>query len=126
MQHRLLVVDDDPGITKLIETLARSVGIETLAINDPEQFEMAVASIKPTIILLDIVMPGRDGTELIGQLAAGNYPGKIVLMSGADPNYMQMSSKLGSTQGLMIAAHLSKPFRKQQILDLLSQLGTEL
>src|SRR5690348_16486237 len=107
MQHRLLVVDDDPGITKLIETLARSVGIETLAINDPEQFEIAVGTIKPTIVFLDMVMPGRDGTELIVQLAAGNYPGKIVLMSGADPTYMQMGSKLGSTQGLMIAAHLS-------------------
>jgi CheY-like chemotaxis protein len=126
MQHRLLIVDDEPGITRLIEILARSVGIESLAINDPLQFEMAVGSVKPTIIFLDIVMPGRDGTELISQLAAGNYPGKLVLMSGADPTYMQMAAKLGSSQGLMIVAHLPKPFRNKQILNLLSQLDSGL
>src|SRR5690242_6659933 len=103
--------------------MARSVGIETLAINDPEQFETAFDRIKPTIIVLDIVMPGRDGTELVGQLAAGNYPGKIVLMSGADPAYMQMSSRLGKTHGLMIAETLMKPSRKQQVVSLLSRLG---
>jgi hypothetical protein len=32
-------------------------------------------------------MPGRAGVELIGHLAAGNYPRKVVVMSGSDPRY---------------------------------------
>ena len=44
-------------------------------------------------------MPGRDGMELIGYLAAGNYPGKVVVMSGSDPRYIQMSSTIAKTRG---------------------------
>jgi DNA-binding NarL/FixJ family response regulator len=94
----------------------------TLAIHDTDQFEKALGQIKPTIIILDIAMPGRDGVELIGHLAAGNYPGKIVVMSGSDPRYIQMSSTIATMRGLMVAGTLPKPFRKQQVMDLLTGL----
>jgi DNA-binding LytR/AlgR family response regulator len=63
---------------RLIEAAARELGFEVLAIHDSDQFEKALGQIKPTIIFLDIAMPGRDGVELIGYLADGNYPGKVV------------------------------------------------
>lgn len=67
-------------------------------------------------------MPGRDGLELIACLAAENYQGKVVIMSGSDPRYMQMSTTIGTARGLQIAGTLSKPFRKQQVADLLAAL----
>jgi len=73
--------------------------------------------------MLDIAMPGRDGVELIGHLAAGNYPGKVVVMSGSDPRYIQMSSTIAKTRGLAVAGTLAKPFRKQQVTDLLTRLA---
>jgi DNA-binding response OmpR family regulator len=120
---RLLIVDDEPGITRLIEITAQELGFEVLAIHDSDQFEKALGQIKPTIIFLDIAMPGRDGMELIGHLAAGNYPGKIVVMSGSDPHYIQMSSAIAKTRGLRVAGTLAKPFRKQQVADLLASLS---
>jgi FixJ family two-component response regulator len=74
-------------------------------------------------MILDIAVPGRDGVELIGHLAAGNYPGKIVVMSGSDPRYIQMSSTIATMRGLMVAGTLAKPFRKQQVTDLLTRLA---
>lgn len=68
-------------------------------------------------------MPGRDGMELIGYLAAGNYSGKIVVMSGSDPRYIQMSSAIAKTRGLIVAGTLPKPFRKRQVVDLLTRLA---
>jgi DNA-binding response OmpR family regulator len=115
-------VDDEPGITRVIEAVARELGFEVLAIHDTDQFEKALGQIKPTIIILDIAMPGRDGVELIGHLAAGNYPGKIVVMSGSDPRYIQMSSTIATMRGLAVAGTLAKPFRKQQVTDLLTGL----
>lgn len=64
-------------------------------------------------------MPNRGGLELIAHLAQVNYAGKIVVMSGSDPRCIQMSSTIGTTRGLTIAGTLAKPFRKQQVLDLL-------
>ena len=81
--NRLLIVDDQQEITRLIEAFARTVGYEALSINDTDLFERALEQIEPTVVFLDIAMPQRDGMELIGRLAAGNYLGKVVVMSGS-------------------------------------------
>lgn len=121
--NRLLIVDDEPGIARVIEAAASQLGFEILAIHDPDQFEKAIGTIKPTMIFLDIAMPGRDGLELLGYLAVANYPGKVVIMSGADARYIQMSATIGRTRGLLVAGTLEKPFRKQTVLDLLVRLA---
>ena len=123
-KHRLLIVDDEPAITRLIEVAAIRLGLKVLAIHDTDQFEKAMQTFEPTIILLDIAMPGRDGLELIGHLAARNYPGQVVVMSGADPMYVQMSSAITKTRGLRLAGTLLKPFRAKQLTQLLSELAS--
>lgn len=117
--NRLLIVDDEPGVTRVIEAAAQALGLEALAITDTGQFEKALAEIEPTIIILDVAMPGRDGMELIAHLAAGNYPGKIVIMSGSDLRYIQMSSAIATVRGLNVAGTLPKPFRMHELTDLL-------
>jgi len=121
--NRLLIVDDELDITQLVEAAARELGFEVLAIHDTDQFETALETIKPTIIFLDILMPGRDGVELIRNLGAGNYPGRVVIMSGANPAYVQMGSALARAAGLWFAGTLFKPFRKQDAVDLLISLA---
>jgi DNA-binding response OmpR family regulator len=121
--NRLLIVDDEPGITRVIEAAARELGFEVMSINDTDQFEKALGAIKPTIIFLDVAMPGRDGVELIAHLSAGNYRGKVVIMSGSDPRYIQMSSTIAKTRGLMVAGTLAKPFRLREVKDLLATLA---
>jgi len=110
-------------VVRIIEFAARQLGLEALSINGSEESERAVETIRPTIIFLDIAMPGRDGLELIACLAAGKYSGKVVVMSGSDTVYIQMSSTIARTRGLAVAGTLSKPFRKQAVLDLLSSLS---
>jgi FixJ family two-component response regulator len=122
--NRLLIVDDQQDITRLIVAFARTVGYEALSINDTDLFERAMEQIEPTVVFLDIAMPQRDGMELIGRLAAGNYLGKVVVMSGSDERYIQMSSTIAKTRGLIVAGILPKPFRKQQVADLLIRLAT--
>ena len=121
--RRLLIIDDEVGITSVVEHIARALGFEVLSLHDPTQFEKALARIRPGIILLDISMPGRDGMQLITQLAATSYDGQVVIMSGADARYIQMSVTSAQARGVAIAGTLSKPFRKQQVVDLLSSLG---
>jgi DNA-binding response OmpR family regulator len=121
--NRLLIVDDDEGVARLIVTAARKIGFEVLAIHNTDEFEKALESLKPTIIFLDIAMPGRDGMELIAYLAARNYSGKIVVMSGTDPRYIQMSSTIAKTRGLIVAGTLAKPFRMSAVTDLLISLA---
>jgi DNA-binding response OmpR family regulator len=121
--RRALVVDDEPGITRLIEMIARQNGFAAMSIHDSRYFEAALEQIKPTIIFLEVAMPGRDGLELIAHLAAWNYPGRIVVMSGSDERYIQMSSQIATNRGLRVAGTLAKPFRRDAVVDLLVSLA---
>lgn len=122
VSDRLLIVDDEPAITQIVESAACELGLRSFVIHDSDQFETALDTIKPTIIFLDVVMPHRDGVELIAHLAARKYPGRLVIMSG-QPLYLEMSFNLANAQGLRPAALLTKPFRKRQIRDLLRELA---
>lgn len=120
--NRLLIVDDEPAIARLIEVAAVDAGYTVKAISDSSAFERALEEFKPAIIFLDISMPGRDGMELIGLLAAMEYPGKIVVASGAGDSYVQISSIVAKTRGLQFAGTLAKPFRRQALMELLAKL----
>jgi CheY-like chemotaxis protein len=121
---RLLVVDDEPEVARIIERVAEELRFQVHSLSDSARFEAHFQAFNPSIIFLDINMPGRDGLELIACLAASNYQGKVVLMTGYDPRYMQMSSTIGTARNLVIAGTLGKPFRRQQILELLARLST--
>ena len=122
--NRLLIIDDEPDITRIIEITAQKLGFEVMSIHDSNRFEQGLQQLRPTIIFLDITMPNRDGLELIGHLAARNYPGHIVIMSGKDERYIQMSSTIGKTRGLSVAGTLTKPFRKDALQELLTRLSS--
>ena len=120
---RFLIIDDDPKYCQAIETVSAQLGMESLSVAD--RCDEALDSFKPTGIFLDLAMPGPDGKGLIGFLASRNYAGRVVLMSGASPIFIQMSSTIGETRGLNIAATLQKPFTSQQVLHILTALESE-
>lgn len=121
-QAKLLIIDDEPGYARIIEFIAAQLGLESSAISDPRLLEKALEIADPTTIFLDIIMPGRDGLELIHTLAGRGYRGKIVLMSGADSPFIQMGSKIATALGLSIAGTLPKPFSHQIVQALLKDL----
>ena len=122
MTNRLLIVDDEPDIARLIEITARKLGFEVMSIHDSNRFEQGLEQFRPTIIFLDITMPDRDGVELVGHLAARNYAGQVVIMSGKNEIYIQMSAAIAKARGLAMAGTLTKPFRKDALQDLLIRI----
>jgi hypothetical protein len=63
--------------------------------------------------------------ELVGHLAAQGYPGQVVLMSGSNPLYIQMTAAVAKMHGLRLAGLLLKPFRSHQVTSLLQELMRE-
>jgi diguanylate cyclase len=64
----LLIVDDEPQVRKLLETLLQHEGYQTLSAASGEEALQLVAQQPPDLILLDIMMPGMDGFEVASQL----------------------------------------------------------
>jgi CheY-like chemotaxis protein len=119
---RLLIVDDEREFAKFVSIVAREVGYSVRTVDRSPDFDFQLTDWNPTVVFLDIFMPERDGLELLGMLERHAYGGHIVLMSGADPLYLNMAAASAKMRGLRLAGVLSKPCRKQQVTDLLKTL----
>lgn len=64
MSHLILVVDDDKHITRLIRTYLEQTGFEVIIAHDGETALHMLRREHPSLMVLDLMLPGRDGWEL--------------------------------------------------------------
>jgi phosphoribosyl 1,2-cyclic phosphodiesterase/CheY-like chemotaxis protein len=110
----ILLVDDDRFILQLCQDLLAGAGYQTVCLEDGADLSATVASVSPSLILLDIMMPGVDGLTLCRQLRAGPNPflGPIIIFSA---KHYRADKRLASEVGAN--AFLEKPFSPDKLLD---------
>jgi EAL domain-containing protein (putative c-di-GMP-specific phosphodiesterase class I) len=118
---RLLVVDDEPSIGRLVKRVAESVGFEVVATEDPVVFAKTARQWHPSVIMLDLSIPGTDGIQLLRGLAADKCAAHIVLISGADGKVLEAAQQLGRERGLNMGKLLQKPTRIETLRELLRE-----
>jgi EAL domain-containing protein (putative c-di-GMP-specific phosphodiesterase class I) len=115
--QKILVVDDNPEIGEFISSAAAPMSIVCVVTTDAESFLERLTP-DTTLIMLDLVMPGCDGIELLRMLAARKCSTAIVLMSGIGKRIVESAEKLAVSLGLNVIGHLTKPFRLVQLQEL--------
>ena len=121
--NRLLIVDDEPAIVELIETVARELDYSVASTGDAAEFAQLVDAFRPTLILIDLNLAETDGVELLRMLASRQCKARVLLMSGVDERVLAMAHDLGVGQGLTMTGMLAKPLA---ITDLRNKLAAEL
>lgn len=106
----LIVVDDQPAITKFVDDVAVKIGFEVRSTFSAREFQQAYLSTDPVGIVMDIVMPDMDGNELLQWLAEQGSMTPVVLMSGYDDQYLDTAKRLGEARGVVVVGTLVKPF----------------
>ena len=117
--QRILVIDDEPDVGKFVSAAAQAMGSHCAATTDALTF---LKELTPdiTLILLDLMMPGMDGVELLRQLAQQECKAGIILMSGVGSRVLETAEQLAQTLGLSIVGHLNKPFRLKELQNMLA------
>lgn len=108
----LLIVDDEPQVRKLLETLLQHEGYQTLTAGSGEEALQLVAQQPPDLILLDIMMPGMDGYEVASQLKGDETTAGIpIIMLSA------LSEPSARVNGLEAGAEefISKPVERVEL-----------
>src|SRR3954452_4208616 len=106
---RVLIVDDEPDICELVAEVAEMAGFAARMLTGSRGFRSALAEFKPQAIVLDLLMPGMDGVELMRELAATASRARLVLISGQDERVLNAARELGTAHGLHVEATLEKP-----------------
>jgi two-component system KDP operon response regulator KdpE len=105
----VLVADDEPQITKLVALTLTEEGFRVVTARDGEEALDRVATLRPDVVLLDIVMPGMDGIEVLHQLREW-HPVPVILLTAR-------SSKADVATGLDLGAddYIAKPLHPREL-----------
>lgn len=117
--RKILIVDDELAICRLIETSLRSDGFEHLVFcHNAGSICSIVANERPKLIILDVMMPCGNGLRALRSLKANPATGSIpvILISGYDPEVV------GECARQFADAFLPKPFTAPAILTKVSEL----
>ena len=68
MKGRVLVVDDDPSLGEMLGIVLRQEGFEPVFVRSGDQAIAAFHQAKPDLVLLDLMLPGKDGLEICREL----------------------------------------------------------
>lgn len=120
---RLIVVDDEPDICEFVAEVADIVGYRCVALADARDFETELKS-APALVVLDLMMPGYDGVELLRAMARTGSRAGVVLMSGFDARVLNTAEELAKALGLSVVGRFQKPIRLAELEALFQrQLG---
>jgi CheY-like chemotaxis protein len=112
MAHILLIEDDDGVRVMLRDTLVHYGHEVTEARNGREGLELYF-QIKPDLLITDIVMPEKEGLELLMELRKRHQHAKVIAISGGGQkqraDYLQMARLMGAAQVL------AKPFGNEAL-----------
>ena len=80
-EKRILVVDDDPLTLRYVRDALSAAGYSPLMTGDPREVSHLIETKKPQLVLLDLMLPGTDGIELMEELPAmADLP--VIFISG--------------------------------------------
>jgi len=110
---KVLVLDDEPFVLKLLQHMLMQVGVSevtTLGNGHDVLRQLSDPANHPDVIVCDLVMPEMDGIEFVRELVSLRFVGSLILMSGEDERVLQTAEKLVDAHRFGVLGHLRKPF----------------
>ena len=83
-EARLLVVDDEPNIVELLEASLRFHGFDVTTCGDGTSALALAKSLRPDLMVADVMMPGLNGFELVRSLRADGYQFPVLFLTAKD------------------------------------------
>lgn len=108
--RRVLVVDDEKNIRKIVTSYLRAEGFDVAEATDGEQALAVFDRVRPDLVILDVMMPGLDGIETLRRLRARSDVYVIMLTARAD--------EMDRVVGLSVGAddYVTKPFGAKELV----------
>jgi len=110
----ILVIDDQEEIRTTLEVILAKAGYHVVTIGNGQQAAGMLAKVKFDLVLTDVLMPGKDGIELVLELRKTQPELPVIVMTGGGqlpPSYyLKMARDMGA-KGI-----LQKPFGNEQLL----------
>jgi len=111
MKTKVLIVEDDAHIALGLEEVLKSDGFETVVCQRGDKALAAIERVRPQLIVLDVMLPGKSGYELCKELRAKKITTPILMLTAK-------GQELDKVVGLELGAddYVTKPFGVRELL----------
>ncbi len=113
MTHRILVVDDDKSIVKVLTAYLEQSGYQVITAYDGEMALHTLRRERPDLVILDLMMPGRDGyevTNLVRNDKSLSATPIIMLTARVEDSDKIVGLELGADD------YITKPFNAREVV----------
>lgn len=119
MQKKILIADDEPNIVVSLEFLMKREGFQVTVATDGEAALQAIEAHAPDLILLDVMLPKKDGFEVCQQIRANPawQSLKVVMLTAKGRD-----TEVAKGMGLGADAYMTKPFSTRDLVVQVKQL----
>jgi two-component system alkaline phosphatase synthesis response regulator PhoP len=107
---KILVVDDEPSITNLVSAYLKPEGHEVFIASDGNAGLKAARAFKPDLIVLDVMLPGMDGIELLSRLRRESDVYVIMLTAKTEETDKIVGLSVGADD------YVTKPFSPRELV----------
>lgn len=112
MKPRILIAEDDESIVASLDFLMRGAGFDTHVVRDGESAMAALAEFAPSLVLLDIMLPGRSGFEVCAHIRGDPQ------LAGVRVLVLTAKGAKAAEMGIVAGADdcMTKPFSTQELV----------
>lgn len=120
MKPSIMIVDDDRNIQKMLEMFIRQEQLGTILafLDNGSDAAEQVLLYQPDILLLDLLLPGKDGIRVLDEIIRGGYRGKVIMISQVDDVSMMEKAY---QRGIMF--YINKPLNAIEVISVISNVG---
>lgn len=120
MKPSIFIVDDDKNIQKMLELfirkeeLGRIVGLQDSGTDAAEE----ILFTQPDIVLLDLLLPGKDGIHVLEEISQRGFKGRVIMISQVDDAVMMEKAY---ERGIMF--YINKPLNAIEVISVISNVA---
>jgi two-component system alkaline phosphatase synthesis response regulator PhoP len=107
---RILVVEDEMAISRLVRDYLRHAGFEVTVVGDGESAIASARGVHPDLVVLDLGLPGRDGLDVARELRTGSAVPIVMLTARGDETDRIVGLELGADD------YVVKPFSPKELV----------
>lgn len=113
----ILVIDDEPSVSELLTDILEYHGYPVVAANDAESALAMLPLYRPSVILVDLMMPSVDGLSLAMTLRhSPSLRGVPLIAMSASDSALELADRVGDFD-----AYISKPFENEELIRMVER-----